>query len=195
MTEAQDVPIVPTATLQPVKPGWKTTEFWLSLAAKLLGAAFATGLIGDGGEVARIAGIAAIVLTTLGYQVSRTIVKTAAMLVLLVGLTHTQSACSASSRNKAIQTTLTATNIASSAFVSYDRAKQADIVAHAATKADGQAQLDAWRANQTRALMAFNDAYKAIAAAAIGNDDPSLAAATNAYNVLKSTLQDLGILK
>lgn len=57
------------------KPGYATTEFWLSLVANLLGAAFASGLISDGTVLARIAGLAAMVLAGLGYTVSRTMVK------------------------------------------------------------------------------------------------------------------------
>jgi len=63
------------AVASPAKPGYKTTEFWLAFAAKLLGAAFAAGIIGDGTEVSRIAGLAAVMLTALGYTVSRTMVK------------------------------------------------------------------------------------------------------------------------
>lgn len=57
------------------KPGYKTTEFWLSLAAILVGAAFASNVFPSesGGE--KILGLAATVLTTLGYTVSRTLVK------------------------------------------------------------------------------------------------------------------------
>jgi hypothetical protein len=60
---------------QTTKPGWKTTEFWLSLIAKGLGGAYAAGLIGDGTTLSRIAGLAAVVLTYLGYSVSRGMAK------------------------------------------------------------------------------------------------------------------------
>lgn len=82
----------PTPT-DPPKPGYKTTEFWLSLAAKLLGAAFAAGLIGDGTPLARIAGLAAVVLTSLGYTVNRAMVKAAAALLLLGLFAGPQLAC------------------------------------------------------------------------------------------------------
>lgn len=62
--------IVPAA-----KPGYKTTEFWLALAAKLLGAAYTAGLIGDGSALARVAGLAAVVLASMGYSVSRGLAK------------------------------------------------------------------------------------------------------------------------
>lgn len=57
------------------KPGFKTTEFWLSLAAMILTALYASGLIGDGGTAAKIAAFAAMVLTSAGYTVSRGLAK------------------------------------------------------------------------------------------------------------------------
>ena len=76
-----------------VKPGWKTTEFWLALVAKLLGALFAAGMLGDGSEVSRVAGLAAIVLTSLGYSVSRAQVKAAATLALVFFFARYSAAC------------------------------------------------------------------------------------------------------
>lgn len=75
------------------KPGWQTTEFWLALAAKLLGALLATGVIGDGTYAMRIAGVAAAVLTSLGYSVSRAVVKAAAVLLLIGLIGTTQMGC------------------------------------------------------------------------------------------------------
>lgn len=59
------------------KPGWRTSEFWLTLAASVLGAAFASGAIGEGGTLAKVLGLAATILTTLGYTVVRTNAKKA----------------------------------------------------------------------------------------------------------------------
>ncbi len=55
--------------------GYRTTEFWFTAAAKLLGLAFASGLIADGSTADRIAGLAVAALATLGYQVSRGLAK------------------------------------------------------------------------------------------------------------------------
>lgn len=55
----------------PKKPGYKTSEFWLTFLAMLLSAAYASGLIGDGGTAAKVAALVATVLTTLGYTVTR----------------------------------------------------------------------------------------------------------------------------
>ncbi len=56
------------------KPGWQTSEFWLKLAALLLTAAYASGVMTDN-TVLAVAGIAATILGALGYTVSRTIAK------------------------------------------------------------------------------------------------------------------------
>lgn len=60
---------------KPAKPGYKTTEFWLSLAAMLLSAAWASGAISDGGTIDKVIGMVASVLTALGYTVARSKAK------------------------------------------------------------------------------------------------------------------------
>lgn len=60
-----------------MKPGYTTTEFWLSLLANMIAAAVATGLIGSGTELMRVAAFATMVLATLGYTASRATVKNA----------------------------------------------------------------------------------------------------------------------
>ncbi len=60
-----------------MKPGWKTTEFWLSLAAVLLGAAVASGLLDaiPGKVDDQIVAFGITVLAALGYTASRTFKK------------------------------------------------------------------------------------------------------------------------
>jgi len=62
-----------------VKPGYKTTEFWLSLLATLLGAVFASGFFDPANPehvtVLRVLGFASMILGTLGYTVPRPLVK------------------------------------------------------------------------------------------------------------------------
>lgn len=83
----------PTATpAAPPKPGYKTTEFWLSLLATLLTYLYASGLLTSGTTLA-IAGIAATVLTALGYKVARVLIKTAGAVVLLVAISSSQIGC------------------------------------------------------------------------------------------------------
>ena len=60
-----------------VKPGYKTSEFWLSTAATLLGALFASGVVSDGGQLAKVLGLVTSLLAALGYTVARTKAKAA----------------------------------------------------------------------------------------------------------------------
>jgi hypothetical protein len=60
----------------PAKPGYKTSEFWLKVAAMTMTAVFASGALTNNTALA-IAGIAASILGALGYTVSRTMVKNA----------------------------------------------------------------------------------------------------------------------
>lgn len=93
MAEIASVPVTVTTTTAPPKPGYKTTEFGLNLAAAVVGALLASGLLTDGSTYARIAGMAAMLLSSLGYTWSRTAVKTAVMLLLVGVLAPPQMAC------------------------------------------------------------------------------------------------------
>ena len=73
-------------------PGWRTSEFWLKIAAITLSALFASGLLTSNTALA-IAGMAASILGALGYTVSRTLVKTAGALALACLLAAPQTAC------------------------------------------------------------------------------------------------------
>ena len=64
-----------------VKPGYKTTEFWLSLLATLLGFVLASGAmdtVSSDSWVAKIVGGAVAALAALGYTAGRAKVKAAA---------------------------------------------------------------------------------------------------------------------
>lgn len=58
-------------------PGYKTTEFWLSLIVVILGSVAASGVLPQGGLAAQIVGGVMSVLGALGYTASRTQVKVA----------------------------------------------------------------------------------------------------------------------
>lgn len=66
-------------------PGYKTTAFWLTILAVLIGAVLSSGLVCNAGEgvpammVCKVAGIAAVILSTLGYQVTRSATHRAAI--------------------------------------------------------------------------------------------------------------------
>jgi len=56
------------------KPGYKTTEFWLSFAAMLVGAILSSGAITSEGAL-QVLGVAATMLSALGYTVVRGNIK------------------------------------------------------------------------------------------------------------------------
>lgn len=67
----------PDATAPVVKPGYKTTEFWLSAAATAVGLAIGSGIIPTTGTWPQIVGMVTGILGALGYTVSRGAVKAA----------------------------------------------------------------------------------------------------------------------
>ena len=61
-----------------MKPGWKTSEFWLSFVAVLIGAVFASGMLDAlpaDSAVLKIVGLISSVLGALGYTAARGFVK------------------------------------------------------------------------------------------------------------------------
>ena len=62
---------------KPTKPGFKTTEFWFSTAAAVIGILFASGAIAEGSSIDKIVGMAATVLAGMGYSISRGLSKKA----------------------------------------------------------------------------------------------------------------------
>lgn len=78
---ATETPSTATVTTTQ-KPGWKTSEFWLTKLSMVIGGLLASGLLTSESWL-RALGIACVVLSSLGYTVSRTMVKTAAVLALV----------------------------------------------------------------------------------------------------------------
>ena len=60
-----------------IKPGYKTTEFWLSFAAVMVGAVQASGLIPNEGAWNQILGLVVSALVAMGYTGARIAVKKA----------------------------------------------------------------------------------------------------------------------
>lgn len=54
-----------------MKPGYRTTEFWLSFALAFLGALMATGALPEDSIAYRIAGAALAAASAVGYSVAR----------------------------------------------------------------------------------------------------------------------------
>lgn len=103
------------------------------------------------------------------------------------------TACSTSTRNTAIATSLAAVNAGSAAFSQFDATKQQEIVSAATSKAVGEAALATWRQTQATVLLVFVSAYRCIALAATGNDSQSLTAMLNAATIVAQELQSLGV--
>jgi len=61
-----------------IKRGYKTTEFWLSFAAVMVGAVQASGLIPNEGAWNQILGLVVSALVAMGYTGARIAVKKAA---------------------------------------------------------------------------------------------------------------------
>jgi hypothetical protein len=54
-----------------MKPGYKTTEFWLTFLAMLIGVVMASGVFVEGHWALQVVGMASVVLAKLGYTASR----------------------------------------------------------------------------------------------------------------------------
>ncbi len=66
---------IPTTTASAPKPGFKSSEFWLSTIATVGGILLASGALADGSAAAQITGGILAVLASLGYTASRTSLK------------------------------------------------------------------------------------------------------------------------
>lgn len=84
----------PVAAATPVKPGWKTTEFWLHAISMVVGIVMASGISGDS-VVMKVAGMAAMLLSALGYGVQRVSLKNSAMALPFILALGLLSGCSA----------------------------------------------------------------------------------------------------
>ena len=64
-----------TTPATPVKPGYKTTEFWLTAGATVVGLVIASGLVPDTGMWPKVVALVVSAFAAMGYTVSRTAVK------------------------------------------------------------------------------------------------------------------------
>ena len=65
----------PAAADPAVKPGYQTTEFWMTAAATVVGLAIASGVIPTTGYWPSIVALVVSAFAAMGYTVSRTVVK------------------------------------------------------------------------------------------------------------------------
>ena len=175
---------IPTATV--VTPGWRTSEFWLKVAAFALTALFASGVIPTSGPIAQVAAIAATMLGALGYTVARSFVKAAGAGVLAIALLAggTQTACGGSqaSRSATISSVDSGVRSMVAALRTYEHVHAESAIANAQTLDDGKAALSALRARTAPAWRALDLAFAALDSASTVNDDPSVRGAQKALN-------------
>lgn len=194
-TTATETPsTVTTATT--IKPGWQTTEFYFALAAKILSGLFAFGLVGDGSTLSRLAGVAGFVLTQMGYTVSRTLIKTAAMYAIVIFAFHSTGCGGASSQEKALMATTATLNAAEVTFVSWDGKHQLDLVAACdptAGKTACDLTLNAYRKQRDKTVAAITASYKAVDAAWTAVNDKTVATAIAAAVAVQQALAALGV--
>lgn len=179
-------------TPPPVKPGWKTSEFWLRNIAILLSVLIYGDVIPSGGQAMKICMIGALWLSAEGYTVSRTIIKNGAALFFAFLVIHS-TACGPNTADKALQNTLTGAEAAQIAFVTYDGFHQHDIVMKAATEQEGEQRLHEWRGTQLTIEQRFTELYHAIAAAAVLKQDPTASGVVKALSILQNDLRQLGV--
>ena len=58
-----------------VKPGYKTTEFWMTALATVVGLVAASGVVPDESGLSKLLGLALLGLSQMGYNVSRGLAK------------------------------------------------------------------------------------------------------------------------
>jgi len=58
-----------------VKPGYQTTEFWMTAAATVVGLAIASGIVPTTGFWPSVVALVVSAFAAMGYTVSRTVVK------------------------------------------------------------------------------------------------------------------------
>jgi len=66
----------PTPVSPVIKPGWQSSEFYLHLAAIIVGSVLASGAVANTPTALRIVSIIAAVLSALGYSYGRVQLKT-----------------------------------------------------------------------------------------------------------------------
>lgn len=182
-----------TASATVVKPGGSTSEFVVTMLIVTLGGVLSSGLLVNNTAV-QIAGVAMATLKAIAYTWSRTQVKTAMMLGVILFAAMHSSGC-ASADDKAIRATLATTQIAQAALIAYNDAHETQITSSAPDKATGMANLVAWFAEQAKLEAMIVDVYSGIAAWALVKDSPHLATVITAATTLAAELKASGVAK
>jgi hypothetical protein len=189
-------PVPPTA-------GWRSSEFWLSVAAMLVGTLLDSGLIPSDSIWTKLAGVAMTILAALGYTYSRGAVKAAfhgAAKLLLLGIVISHASACGVTKDEALSKTLAGLGAARSAFTAWDAKHQDEIVGEATSLETGKAALADYRGKRKVVIEAFIAADGALAAACIavsaGSDGwaEAFRKATDAASALLAALRTLGVV-
>ena len=73
-----------TPTSTPVKPGWKTTEFWIMLIVTIAGLLPTAGLFPSDSQIVKVCGLIVSAATAIGWTYKRTDLKKSAQLLMFV---------------------------------------------------------------------------------------------------------------
>jgi len=101
------------------------------------------------------------------------------------------ASCGPSAREKTLRGTFAAIDASRKAFTTWDLKHQEEIVAKAPSLIEGRTQIDAYRAERKALLDAFIVAYRAIAIAAVAQDNGSLMDALAAGKALADAIKKL----
>lgn len=97
---------------------------------------------------------------------------TLAIMLGLVAMTWAWAGCGASARERTLNATLVTVNAARDGFIEHDRVTQLALVDAAPTREAAVAELAAYRKKREPVVEAFTAAYRALAIAAVLEDDP-----------------------
>jgi hypothetical protein len=112
--------------------------------------------------------------------------KTAIVFLALV-------ACSASQRQKTLSATFVTLDLSAAQLVKVSADEETAIMTEAPDEATGQKQLVPFRAKVDEAEKSIDTGYRAVAAAALANDDQTLATVLSIAAIVRDELAALGV--
>lgn len=80
------VPPAPAPTPAPLKPGWQTSEAWLTLLTMIIGAIPSSGLTANSPELTKIIGLVVAALAAVNYTAQRTSLKRTYLAATVTGI-------------------------------------------------------------------------------------------------------------
>ena len=95
----------------PAKPGYKTTEFYLSTFATIVGAAISVGLVPTTGPWPKISALVVCLLSSLGYTVTRGMVKANSVFLCCLCGALLLSGCSTAAQERIASDTAIAADV------------------------------------------------------------------------------------